>query len=225
MACGWLCTTFREKVSEMARRKDVERGRIKVDDLGVDVPLMPDEHNVFYARCGDHLERGKTAEEVGRAMERFIRETFDIHWRPFVKTTMLSPGTGQIGSYEDSKVAFAGLKLWRGYVGRKMNGQYLQCNWDVDPDTRLWQASSFYWPGQGDGDALVFPLEKRGTWGDTSFYYDYSDDLWQRLTYVRDEIGRVRGLLDILLGSPAGIERLLGAPMHALLQAPREEVE
>ena len=75
--------------------------------------------------------------------------------------------------------------------------------------------------GRENRDAeLVCPVEVSGSFGMQAFYYAYTEDLWARFTFITDEVRRMKAALELLVGTPAGLNRLLTAHLPALLTAP-----
>lgn len=211
----------------MARKKNQEVDRIRVPRYGVDIPLWLCPDNTFMAAFGEHVERGAVADQVKSKMAQYIVQVSQITWVPYIEVVLLAPQPTTTITEGMRNAGFVGLTLRRGYLGRKLDGTYMECRWDLpgfqtdDRDERVSWARPFNAGRREHRDAeLVFPFEVSGSFGMQAFYYAYTEDLWARFTFITDEVRRMKAALELLVGTPAGLNRLLTAHLPALLTAP-----
>jgi hypothetical protein len=211
----------------MARRKV---GVITHEQFGVEVPLYLDtatmEFSAVWERPNEaqrarqrHVEQGPNGDDVRKAMLKFITGALDIAWEPVIEVVILHDHAqgGQIRA-----TAAAAIALRRFWVGRAAIGQMQQADWDIAPENRVACGRPFTIDSERDtilfGRDFKTPFRAKPRYGHEPerVYLAYTDDLWTGLQEVEAGIHRVRGMLESILGTPEGLEKVASIGAAAL---------
>ena len=159
--------------------------------------------NVFRATYGGTTYEHKDGAELERIVRDAIIDSFQIEWQPIIAVTTANryKSNGTIG-----------LESERLYLAQIPSKGLMSAQWSTPPEQRLLGSLSFFWDEVGYG-AFHLPTSRVNHYTQNStFYYAYTDELWQQVQDLQEYIEQTRTALLVLLSRP---ELIASAP-HAL---------
>ena len=181
----------------------------KHEKRGVKLDLFLDRNDhTFFCEFQKEIVREPSLAALHHTIRRTIESSCALKWLPMVTVTRLKP-------FAQDGDQFIGFTIERSWIAQKADGNWLQCSWehnDTDEDREMW-ASSF-WLGHGvHGSTFTLPYygAKNVFHRDYDhFYLPYTEELWVGLDELLEKLRFLRGKLDELLTTQAGLERIAG---------------
>lgn len=144
--------------------------------------------------------------ELQHAALALVEASAALVWLPMITVSRLKPF-----AREDCG-DFIGFEINRSWIAKKVNTDWLQSRWDGfdrdGQDEREKWAGNFY-PSRHIADfALPYYGAADHVHDRDQFYLPYTEELWVGLEQLLEKIRLVKTQLDLLLTTPAGLERV-----------------
>lgn len=201
------------------RKRQVEMSVVEHHaDNTIRVQVYYDRTNqVFHATYAGEQYIDKIESMVRNLVYTAIEKSLDVPWTSAIYIKQLKPFANSMGDEY-----FIGFEIDRMWVARFPTGQWKTCQWNGRETGHLLSWSkSFAWDTERDGPFV--PPCQRVWYSDTFYYLPYTDNLWEKLQYMRQKIRELRAQLLALFGSQEGLDQLLTSPWLTL-PAPAEGV-
>lgn len=207
----------------MARGLKPQQVKMMRHTNGTEVPLMFDRNDLtFFSEFGSKKFMGKTAAEVQAEVMKHISETQEIEWKPVIQVSPITP-------FQSEHKTFVGIEIDRYYVAMFPDKDWRTLRWDDynEEPNGMW--------GETTIGGMRVRRATRHNYGanlevlpsstdhrrEPVHFLDYDEDVWASLNAIVEGIGRLRGKINDLCGTPDGFRKLktVGKDIQKLLPA------